>query len=56
MKELYGFFYKIPSGQILIKFMKEPCGFFHQMPDGYIDGLFLITFSINPVISLKSKW
>jgi len=36
--------------------MKEHTGFFQKLPDGQIDGLFLITFSINPVISLRSKW
>jgi len=56
MKEPCGFFHKIPNGQILIKFMKELCGFFHKMPDGHIDGVFVITFPINPAISLRSKW
>ena len=36
--------------------MKEPTRFFHKMPDGHIDGLFVISFSINPAISLRSKW
>jgi len=36
MKEPTRFFHKIPSGQILIKFVKELCGFFHKMPDGWI--------------------
>jgi len=56
MKEPCGFFHKISSGQILIRFVKELCGFFHKMPDGHIDGLFVISFSINPAISLRSKW
>jgi len=34
MKEPCGFFHKIPSEQILIKFVKELCGFFQKMPDG----------------------
>jgi len=36
--------------------MKEPTGFFKNLSDGRIDALFLITFSINPAISLRSKW
>ena len=56
MKEPCGFFHKIPSGKILIRFMKELCGFFQKLPDGHIDGLFVISFSINPAISLRSKW
>ena len=56
VKELCGFFHKMPGGQMLIKFVKEPTGFIQTLPDGQIDGLFLITFSINPAISLRSKW
>jgi len=45
----------MPDGQMLIKFVKEPTGFIQKMPDGQINGLFLITFSMYPVISLRSK-
>jgi len=36
--------------------MKEPTGFFQKLPDGHIDGFFVISFSTNPAISLRSKW